>query len=262
MWQLVMRATIAFFALFPVPKADDGVLYQQWMKTYEMCLYAQMANNLARDGAGAAAGNESPMVYLPTEVALEQETEKEVREESAGPVAVDSGIDNAVDHTTAAETYAAPPEVETAAESPTAETQAPVTADYQTFPIYAVNGAVLDENVQRYFYQKLCEAGIGWFFETSLLIAYQESRFDFYAQNPNGRDKGLLQYRVEYHPGLEWWNPYAEIDIFVAQMENRARMGCSVLDMVSRHNQSDWGSYSQKYVDEVMMHAGGLVRIR
>ena len=130
------------------------------------------------------------------------------------------------------------------------------------YPKYMVNGAVLDYGVQDYLYRRLCEAGIGWFFPYAVLIAYQESKFDPLAENPNGRDKGLFQYRVEYHPTLDWRNPYAEADIFIQQMANRAYAGCDILTMISRHKQSDWGPYDAEYVAQVLQWEGRLVQIQ
>lgn len=129
-------------------------------------------------------------------------------------------------------------------------------------PLYAVNGAVLDPGIQEYLYTRLAESGIPWFMPYAVLIAYGESRFNTLAENPNGRDKGLFQYRVEYVPWINWQNPYEQIDYFVAQMANRVNIGCTVSDMISRHNVSDYGSYNQGYVDYIMSEAGNLVQIR
>lgn len=129
-------------------------------------------------------------------------------------------------------------------------------------PLYTVAGAVLDPGIQEYLYTRLAENGIPWFMPYAVLIAYGESRFNTLAENPNGRDKGLFQYRVEYVPWMNWQNPYEQIDYFVAQMANRANVGCTVSDMISRHNVSDYGSYNQGYVDYIMSEAGNLVQIR
>lgn len=153
------------------------------------------------------------------------------------------------------------PEPETEVVSTVADTQ-PVVPAVEVFPKYSVNGAVLDYGVQDYLYRRLCEAGIGWFFPYSVMICYQESRFDPLAENPNGRDKGLFQYRVEYHPTLDWRNPYAEADIFIQQMANRAYAGCDILTMISRHKQSDWGPYDAGYVSQVLQWEGRMQRIQ
>lgn len=138
-------------------------------------------------------------------------------------------------------------------------------------PLYSVNGKVLREDIQTYFYQKLCAAGIGWFFETALMLAYQESSFDIYAQNPNGLDKGLLQYRLPYwpqfsaeagRPGADIFDPFAQIDVFVYQMARRIMTGHDVNAVVSMHNMSDYGPYNPVYVDQVMQHRATLTRVR
>ena len=155
--------------------------------------------------------------------------------------------------TTAAHVVEAVPE-----SSPTeAETVPPEesTAVYQeATPVYIVDGAQLDFGVADYLYRRLCESNIGWFYPYALLVAYQESSFNPLAINPNGRDFGLFQYRIEYYPELDWSNPYAQVDFFVSQMTTRASSGCDIYTMISRHNMSDYGPYNQVYVDQVMGH--------
>jgi hypothetical protein len=131
-----------------------------------------------------------------------------------------------------------------------------------TTPLYRVGDAILDEGIQVYLYQRLSEVGIAWFMPYAILIAYGESRFNPLAENANGRDKGLLQYRVELVPWMDWRNPYQQIDCFVSQMANRANAGVTVSDMISRHNVSDYGAYNQSYVDYIMSYSGLLMRIR
>lgn len=142
---------------------------------------------------------------------------------------------------------------------------------HEVTPLYTVSGQMLREDIQTYLYQRLCASGVGWLFETALMIAYQESAFDIYAQNPNGLDKGLFQYRLPYwpefsaeagRPGTDIFDPFAQIDVFVFQMARRAMSGCDVYNMVSRHNMSDFGPYNQVYVDQVMQHRVTLQRVR
>lgn len=129
-------------------------------------------------------------------------------------------------------------------------------------PIYAVNGEVLDRNVQKYLYEELAKYGIQWFMPYSIMIAYQESHFNFSVVNPvNGIDMGLFQYRVYYYPGGNIFDPYEQIRIFCQQMANRANAGCDVYTMISRHNTSDYCPYNQAYVNEVLQHQGALVQI-
>ena len=167
----------------------------------------------------------------------------------------------------AEETEAVTEEVQEPSEVPT-EAPVPTTVESrqdpeaQSTPLYSVNGAILGEDIQEYLYRRLSEAGIGWFMPYAILIAYGESSFNIYAENPNGRDKGLFQYRVEYVPWMDWTNPYAQIDYFTVQMANRANSGKTVSEMISAHNMSDYGPYNQSYVDHVMSQEGTLIRVR
>lgn len=129
-------------------------------------------------------------------------------------------------------------------------------------PLYSVNGAVMPEEIQAHLYNALAAGGIGWFMPYAVMIAYQESRFNTAAENRNGLDKGLFQYRVTYWSYGDIYSPYDQINIFVQQMVNRAAAGCTISDMISRHKQSDWGTYDQVYVDQVMQWAGVTVQIR
>lgn len=130
-------------------------------------------------------------------------------------------------------------------------------------PLYTVEGQLLDPAIQEYLYTQLCNNGIGWFFPYALCIAYQESSFDIYAVNlSNGIDKGLFQFRSTYWGEGDIFNPYTQIDVFTRLMANRANMGCTVSDMISRHKQSDYGFYDQEYVNQVMSHSGSLTKVR
>lgn len=130
-------------------------------------------------------------------------------------------------------------------------------------PLYAVDGYVPDVNLQEYLYNRLAEHDIEWFMPYAVCLIAQESSWNPVAENANGLDKGLLQYRIELVPWMDWRNPYQEIDYFVSQMANRANnLGCTVSDMISRHNVSDFCPYNQAYVDAVMSHSGSLVKAR
>ena len=79
----------------------------------------------------------------------------------------------------------------------------------------------------------------------------------------NGRDKGLYQFRVEFHPTLDWSNPYAQTDLFVSMMAARAAAGCDVYSMISRHNTSDYcPEINPVYLAQVLSHLPTLQRIR
>ena len=136
----------------------------------------------------------------------------------------------------------------------------PETASY--FPIYSVDGDVLDHDLQRFMWEELNSQGIGWWMEYAMLTAYQESGFDVY-DITNGKDYGLLQYRITYweeraarygYPGADIFNAYVQIYIYVRQTAERLRQGLSVADVISRHKQSDWGTFDQEYVNQVLGH--------
>lgn len=130
-------------------------------------------------------------------------------------------------------------------------------------PLFSVDGRVLRQELQTYLYDRLSEQGIEWFMPYSIMIAYQESHFDIYAVNPyNKIDCGLFQFRSVYYTGSDIFNPYEQIDIFCELMGNRARMGCDVYEMISRHMQSDYGSYNNEYVTTVLSHEKNLREVK
>lgn len=139
--------------------------------------------------------------------------------------------------------------------APIPEYETPVAPDPESYVCQvSCDGDCLDAGVSEYLKRRLTEAGIGWFFPYACCIAYQESSFNPLAVNPNMRDYGLFQFRIEFHPGLDWQNPYAQVDLFVQMMANRANTGKDVYSMISAHNVSDYGAYNQQYVDLVLSH--------
>ena len=251
----LIGCVIAFLALFPASDGGGVSLYQRWMEAYEKYLYQQMAANFEREERERNA--EICQNPSESEVSIEQTASKEVSEETPA-IRAGGNTDNnesRQENVEAVEVHN--PNIET----PTVATETESIQNDAT-PLYAVNGAVLAEEIQVFLFQKLSEANIAYFMPYALLICYQESKLDIYAENPNGRDKGLLQYRVEYVPWMDWRNPYQQIEYFVAQMANRAAAGCTVSEMISRHKTSDWGSYDQEYVNQVMQWESTLVRIR
>lgn len=244
----------AVMVLFSASDSGGKSLYQLWMESYEKYLYQQMYDNIenARRNEGICQNSAK------NEVLHEQTAGEKVAEEPPCTDGRGDMVQNTVEETH-----------DEKVEVPVQDGQdTTVAAEVESHerngqtPQYSVNGAVLREDLQEYLYRRLTEAGIGYFFPYTLMLAYQESRFDVLAQNPNGRDKGLFQYRIEYYPGLDWTNPYAEADVFIQQMANRAYAGCTVSEMISRHNTSDYGSYNQSYVDAVMQWESVLMQIR
>lgn len=124
-----------------------------------------------------------------------------------------------------------------------------------------INGDTLNPDFQRWIYNRLCENGIEYWFETMLCQMYQESRFDYHAVSADGRDHGILQYRLEYwaetckqygYDGADIYDPYVQVAIYIEQTKNRINQGLSGNEVVSRHKTSDYGVYDQVYVDQVL----------
>lgn len=125
---------------------------------------------------------------------------------------------------------------------------------------YEVDGQLLDPDLQEYLYNRLAENQLEWFMPYAIMIAYQESKFDIYAVNPtNHVDCGLFQFRSYYYPGQNIFDPYEQIDIFCQQMANRSQY--DVYEMISRHNVSDFGSYNEVYVGQVLAHEQNLRKV-
>lgn len=104
--------------------------------------------------------------------------------------------------------------------------------------------------------------GIDWFLPYAVATMFQESRCNPNAENPNGLDKGLLQYRITYWPAVcreHGFDPNTsifdwrvQISIYAADAARRLHSGLSVEEAVSRHNTSDYGQYNPVYVAQVM----------
>ena len=237
---------------------------EEWTKVYERRLFCEMQMNLWRGGneqkavekiptgldpisTGSEGTEETPLVLV-GEVAV---SESPASEEA--PTAQQTRQEETVE--AVSESIPAPAETLPPEEPP---------AVYQaSAPLYLVEGEQLDPGVAEYLYRRLCETGIGWFYEYALCLAYQESSFNFMAVNPNMRDYGLYQFRIEFHPTLDWSNPYAQTDLFVAMMAARSAAGCDVYSMISRHNTSDYcPEINPVYLTQVLSHLPTLQRIR
>lgn len=251
---LIIGLVVAVMALFPGSAGEGGLNLRAWMESYEKYLYQQMYNNIEN----ARRNEEICQNSAKNEVLHEQTAGKKVAEEPPCTDGRGDMVQNTVEETHDEEVEVL---IQDGQDTPVAAEAEMAEGNGQT-PLFSVNGAVLDIGVQEYLYQRLCEANIGWFYHYAILIAYQESRFDPLAVNPNGKDFGLFQFRLQYHPDLDWSNPYAQVDRFVLMMANRANNGKTAAEMISAHNQSDYGPYCQSYVDAVMQHSDTLVQIR
>lgn len=237
---LRLRFLTAEIAFFTAVASLFGTNTPEWTKVYEKRLYCEMQLNLWRGGSEQKAVEEAVVWTAPEPAYVEGVPEVQPE----------------------APSYPSEAPVETTQQSQGNATEAPTEAVVTT-PLYLVEGEQLDPGVADYLYRRLSEAGIGWFYEYALCLAYQESSFNPLAENPNGRDKGLYQFRVEYHPTLVWQNPHAQTDLFVAMMSARAAAGCDVYSMISRHNTSDYcPEINPVYVAQVLSHFPTLQRIR
>lgn len=126
-------------------------------------------------------------------------------------------------------------------------------------PIYHFNVGPnehqIEPDLQRLLYHYLEEAGIEYWYEGALAQMYQESHGIWYAENVNGLDKGIYQYRITY------WN-WSDGDIFdvdaqmrryASEMSARFNSGLSVDEAISRHKTSDYcTAVDSLYVSHVL----------
>lgn len=278
MHALICGFILAVMALFMDPDMTGGNSYRAWMEGYEKHLYSQMEANIER-------AKKEEKTYAAPPAGSDREDDKDTPERIAedacpSPEADGKQDDGSQEMVVPAEEEPVAPQgevvhkIETSgAELPeveditsqTSQTTAPeeTAAGAVAGPVlYSVNGAILPEEIQAYLYNALAARQIQWFFPYAVMIAYQESRFNPAAENRNGLDKGLFQYRVTYWSYGDIFSPYDQINVFVQQMAQRAAAGCTISDMISRHKQSDWGPYDQVYVDQVMQWEPAAVRIR
>ena len=244
---------------------------EEWTKVYERRLYAEMTLNLWRGGNEQKAGEEAgiPGMEAVWETMVEEEVprsplaaEAENYSQSLAQRAESEAVnEQKTEEKGLEESYSLPEALENVqqavvpGQAEDVHQETTVAPDQQSYVCsVSCDGDALDAGVSEYLKRRLTEAGIGWFFPYACAIAYQESSFNCLAVNKNMRDYGLFQFRIEFHPGLDWQNPYAQVDLFTAMMANRAAAGCDVYTMISRHLMSDYGPYNQQYVDLVLQH--------
>ena len=100
------------------------------------------------------------------------------------------------------------------------------------------------------------QAGIGWWWPYAWAQAQQESHWNPWAENANGLDKGLFQYRITY-----WTEPESIFDVgaqirkYVGQVQARIFAGLSIEEIISRHITSDYvTAINWQYVNDVLQH--------
>ena len=107
--------------------------------------------------------------------------------------------------------------------------------------LYRIAGEKIDEGLQVLLYQHLKAAGIEYWYEGALAQMFQESHCLQYAENKNGLDKGIYQYRITY-----WTEPESIFDIdaqmrkYASEMSARFSSGLTVDQAISRHKTSDY----------------------
>jgi hypothetical protein len=103
---------------------------------------------------------------------------------------------------------------------------------------------------------ELASAGIDWWYPYALAQAQQESSWNPWAVSPDGKDKGLFQYREMY-----WTEPESIFDVnaqirkYVSQVSARIAAGLSIEEIISRHLTSDYVTeINWDYVNLVLSH--------
>ena len=264
MHHLIGAVVVAFLALFPASVDDGGLNLKAWMAAYEKHLFEQMVANFEREKAETVTFEPKNAI---SQQNMEAKVEQTAEEEKTGVLTGSREDAERIQESLPTGAPVIPEEVEQS-DTPYEEVAQVVDTSCtpevvrEVTPLYQIDGYIPDEGIQTYLYTRLCEAGIGWFMPYAVCLIAQESDWNPLAENRNGLDKGILQYRISYWPTLAWWDPAAEIDVFVQQMANRSARGLTVSQMISAHNQSDWGPYCQEYVDAVMDHSNTLIQIR
>lgn len=126
---------------------------------------------------------------------------------------------------------------------------------------YSVDGQFLGRDLERYLMEQLEARHIGWMYTTALCQIYQESRFNPCAQNKNGLDMGLCQFRITYFgsfaqkSGLvtyDIWNPVDQIYVYAWIMAEYIKQEGSVEGALSRYYTGTPGAYCDTYVRDVL----------
>lgn len=109
-------------------------------------------------------------------------------------------------------------------------------------PLYRIAGQEIDASIQELLYQHLQANGIEYWYEGALCQMFQESHGQVYAENPNGLDKGLYQFRISY---WDWstgdiFDVDAQLSRYASEMAARFNAGLSVDEAISRHKTSDY----------------------
>lgn len=212
------------------------------------------------EGCGAeTAVYAAPMVNVEdfTEVATEAPKKAEIREQEASDEPETEEQDRPDEIGTDHE------EDRTDTESELRATEAEMEADLPV--LYRIAGEEIQEKLQIKLYQYLSDAGIDYWYTGALAQMFQESHCHQYAENPNGLDKGIYQYRITY-----WnWNDGdifsidAQLQRYASEMSERFNAGLSVDEAISRHKTSDYcTAVDWTYVGHVKRWLNEMERVK
>lgn len=124
----------------------------------------------------------------------------------------------------------------------------------ETVQEHTQNQADSEVDIYEYLRIQLEEKGVGYFYEYALCQLLQESGGNVNAVSPDGKDKGLFQYREQYWTQPESiFDPYAQIRLYTTQVANRLNSGLSIEETISRHYTSDYvQEVNWEYVNAVL----------
>jgi len=225
----------------------------------ERCIVGRMVKSEAKEPERGQIRCERFIISgMPCE-RYEQETSEEtelVPQWSEGECAVGQGCEAVMGQGIQAEAHSEP-------ETHTACGQVPVPQETQTVERVDTAETLADDEpacvhddgllLTDYLRSLLESYGIGWWYPYAYAQVMQESHWNPYAENVNGLDKGLLQYRITFYPGANIFDPYEQIRIYVGQVANRLNAGLSVEETISRHITSDWVTdINWQYVQDVL----------
>ena len=101
---------------------------------------------------------------------------------------------------------------------------------------------------------ELTSAGIDWWYPYAVAQAQQESSWNPWAVSPDGKDKGLFQYREQF-----WTEPESIFDVnaqirrYVSEVSARLAADLSIEETISRHFTSDYVTeINWDYVNHVL----------
>lgn len=157
------------------------------------------------------------------------------------------------------------PETETETEPETTQAQE---TEAERPKLYRIAGETIPEEIQTALHEALDAEGIGFWYEGGLAQIFQESHGNPAAQNPNGLDKGLLQYRTTYwpqtaaaygEPGADIFDWRAQVRVYARQTAARINAGLTTDEIISRHKTSDsCPALDTAYIEQVRQWLGQM----